>query len=972
VSEERAKRKLTAILSADVKGYSRLMGEDELATVNTLKKYREVISSLVQRFSGRVVDSPGDNILAEFGSVVDAVECAVKIQGALQEQNSQLPEDRRMAFRVGVNLGDVIHDEGRIYGDGVNVAARIEGIAEAGGICITEKAFQEVKNKLSLGYEYLGKHAVKNITEQVRVYRVLVEPEYAGKLIGEEAAKTKKWHWAAVAMALIIFAGALAIWNFYFRPSQIEPVSIEKMAFTLPDNPSVAVLPFKNLSGNREQGYLADGITENIITALSKIPKLFVIASNSVFTYKGKPVKVQQVAEEMGVRYVLEGNLQKSDDRLRINAQLIDAIEGHHLWSEKYDRDLKDIFALQDEITAKIMIALEVKLTEGEQARLRYSGPENLEAFLKASKALAHFRLQNREANALAHKEVEEAIALTPENSSLYSLLAAIHLMDLMLGSTRSSLTSLAQADKCLKKALALNKDNSDAYMTLGFLYVMRKEHDEAIAAAKRAVTLSPNGADAFANLGWILAVSGRPEEGVKFLNKAIRLNPLPPSIYFNQLGGALRLLGRYEDAKAALDKALDREPTNLFAHIGLAATYLYLGRQQEAHAEAAKILKLDPEFSLEDLAKKMPYKNKADIERLVAALRKTGLPETPPLPLPDKPSIAVLSFVNMSDDPKQEYFSDGITEEIITALSKVPKLFVIARNSSFTYKGKPVKVQQVGRELGVKYVLEGSVRKAENKVRITAQLVDAQTGYHLWAERYDRDLKDIFALQDEITMKILTAVRVKLTEGEQARLSGKRAKNLDSFLKVLEGMPYFYRFTRDSNVQARKMFEEAIDLDPEYSEAFTMLGWTYLMEVWFGLSESPSMASERVVELAQKALSLDDTNDSPHSLLAHVYLMRRQFEIAIAHAKRAVALDPNGADAQAHLGMILNYAGRREGAIASLEKALRLNPIPPNWYGFFLGEAYCLAGEHAKALAAYKQVLQRYPDDIRALTSLA
>ena len=345
---------------------------------------------------------------------------------------------------------------------------------------------------------------------------------------------------------------------------------------------------------------------------------------------------------------------------------------------------------------------------------------------------------------------------------------------------------------------------------------------------------------------------------------------------------------------------------------------------------------------------------------------------KTQAMKLPDKPSIAVLPFVNMSDDPKQEYFSDGITEEIITTLSKVPQLFVIARNSTFTYKGKSVNVQQISRELGVQYVLEGSVRKAGDRVRITAQIVDATTGGHLWSERYDRDLKDIFALQDEITMKILTAVRVKLTEGEQARLYDKGATNLDSFLKVLEGMPYFYRFNRESNIQARQMFEEAIALEPENSGAFTMLGWTYLMEVWFGLSESPGKAMERVVELAQKALSLDDSIDSPHSLLAHVYLMKRQFETAIAEAERAVALNPNGADAQAHLGIILSYAGSRERAIASLEKAIRLNPIPPNWYEFGLGEAYCLAGQHEKALVAYEHVLRRYPDDTRALIGLA
>jgi len=296
----------------------------------------------------------------------------------------------------------------------------------------------------------------------------------------------------------------------------------------------------------------------------------------------------------------------------------------------------------------------------------------------------------------------------------------------------------------------------------------------------------------------------------------------------------------------------------------------------------------------------------------------------------------------------------------------------VIARNSAFAYKGKSVKVQQVGRELGVRYVLEGSVRKAGDRVRITAQLVDAATGGHLWSERYDRDLKDIFALQDEITMKILTALRVKLTEGEQARLYDRGAENLDSFMKVLQGGKYFYRFSKGSNVQARQMFEEAIALDPENAGAYTMLAWTHMMEVWFGWSKSPGTSMERAVELAQKALALNDTLDSPHSLLGNIYLVKRQYEKAIAEAERAVALNPNGADAHAHLGMTLHYVGRPEEAIALLNKAIRLNPIPPNWYLFSLGHAYRLTGQYEEAIAVYKRALHRNPDDMLAHTGLA
>ena len=337
-----------------------------------------------------------------------------------------------------------------------------------------------------------------------------------------------------------------------------------------------------------------------------------------------------------------------------------------------------------------------------------------------------------------------------------------------------------------------------------------------------------------------------------------------------------------------------------------------------------------------------------------------------------EKPSIAVLPFVNIGGDPNQEYFSDGITEEIITTLSKVPHLFIIARNSVFTYKGKSVKVQQVGQELGVRYVLEGSVRKAGDRVRITAQLIDAATGGHLWSERYDRNLKDIFALQDEITMKILTAVRVELTDGEQVRLHAKGTKNLDSYMKVLQGMPHFYRLNWEGNIQARQMFEEAITLDPKNSGAYSCLGWTYLMEVWFGLSDSPGNSMKRAADLAQRALVLNDTLDFPHSLLANIYLMKRQYEKAITEAERAVALNPNGADAHAHLGMTLNFAGRREEAILLLKKAIRFNPIPPTWYLSALGEAYLVAGQHEEALPLYKRVLQSNPDDFRTLYGLA
>ena len=425
MTTQEVKRKLTAILSADVKGYSRLMGEDEIGTIHTLNTYKEIMANLIQQHHGRVVDAPGDNVLAEFASVVDAVECAVEIQKELKTRNAELPENRRMEFRIGVNLGDVIEDGEQILGDGVNIAARLESLSEAGGICISGTAYDQVKHKLPVGYQYLGKQTVKNITEAVRTYRVLMEPDAAGKVIGEEEPKPTKWSWKAVVVVavMVLVAGGL-IWNFYLRGSQTERARVEKMAFPLPDIPSIAVLPFVNMSGDPGQEAFADGVTENITTTLSKIPQIFVIARNSAIEYKGKPIDVKKVAGNLGVRHVLEGSIQKWGERIRITAQLIDATSGHHIWSEKYDREMRDLFALLDDVTRHIAVALQIKLTEGEQARVCHKDTENLEAWALASQSWDVLARLTREDNAKARELAEQAVKLDPQYGFAWSLLA--------------------------------------------------------------------------------------------------------------------------------------------------------------------------------------------------------------------------------------------------------------------------------------------------------------------------------------------------------------------------------------------------------------------------------------------------------------------------------------------------------------------------------------------------------------------
>ena len=579
---ERARRKLSAILSADVKGYSRLMGDDELATVRTIEEYRTVMSEVIKKFHGRVIDSPGDNVLAEFASVVDAVESAVEVQKQVKARNAELPKNRKMEFRIGINLGDVIEEGERIYGDGVNIAARIEGLAEGGGICISGTAYDQVENKLDLKYELLGEQKFKNISKPVNVYRILIDSEVA--------------------------------------------VSHHSRTHDLPEKPSIAVLPFDNMSVDPDQEYFSDGLTEDIITGLSKIPRLFVIARNSTFSYKGKPVKVQQVGRELGVKYVLEGSVRKAGNRVRITAQLIDATTGSHLWADRYDRDLRDVFVLQDEITMKILMALQVKLTEGEQARVLGKGTENHEAYVKILQGREHIYRMNKEGNTLARQSFKEAIALDPEYAVAYTYLAWTYLIEILVGFSDSPVQSMASAVEFAQKALALDDSLADAHALFGSISLVQRKWEKAVAEGERSVALNPNSADNIGVFGMTLYNVGRPEEAIALLEKAIRLNPIPPDWLLESLAVAYWMTGRYEEAIAELDKVLDRNPDYCGAWLILTATYSSLGRDKEARAAAGEVLRLEPKFSLERFEQTIPLKNQAIKERYIDNLRKAGL----------------------------------------------------------------------------------------------------------------------------------------------------------------------------------------------------------------------------------------------------------------------------------------------------------------------------------------------------------
>ena len=513
----------------------------------------------------------------------------------------------------------------------MNIAARLQSLAEGGGICISGTVYDQVKNKLGLEYEHLGEQTVKNIAEPVRVYRVLSFPGAAAYRVAQaKSAVVTKYRRVALAIAvvLLIGVGSVLTWHFFLRPvpPPAEVASKEKMALPLPDKPSIAVLPFAYTSGDPKHEYLSDGITDEVITALSKSSQLFVIGRNSTFTYKGKPVKFQQVSEEMGVRYVLEGSVQFSGERVRITAQLIDALTGYHLFSERYDRELKDIFATQDEISMKILTATRVTLTQGEEARMFAKGTKNVEAYLKLMQAREHHEVFTKESQALARQLAEEAIALDPGYALAYSYAALAIAHGVIVGAYTNPREALERGMKLVQKALALDDSLAHPHEMLGKYYIyLNKDYEKGIAEAERAVTLEPNSVDAYTQLGYNLLVAGRPAEAIPVLQKAMRLSPIPPYVCLHTLAMCYRYTGQYEEAIALCRRILQKEPNQLLTQLGLAAALMQAGKEDEARAEAAKVLRIDPNFSLERFAKISQYKDQSETDRAINAFARRG-----------------------------------------------------------------------------------------------------------------------------------------------------------------------------------------------------------------------------------------------------------------------------------------------------------------------------------------------------------
>ena len=617
---------MAAILAADVVGYSRLMAADEAGTHARLKALRkQFIEPTIAAHHGRTVKLMGDGALVEFASVVDAVQCAVEIQRAMAERDTEVAEDQRIRFRVGVNLGDVIIEGDDIYGDGVNIAARLEGLARPGGIVISGTAFDHARSKAQAGFRSLGPQQIKNIPEPVRAYQVLLDPKAVGTVIDDEArAAPSRWRWPAVAaasMAVVAVMSAFGAW--LWLSDQPAAVGLAQAS-----ERSIAVLPFENMSGSAGQEYFSDGISEDIITDLSKISGLFVIARNSSFKFKGGSADLRQVAGDLGVRYVLEGSVRRAGDQLRISAQLIDGSTGAHLWAERYDRPLDDVFAVQDDITRQIVQALHLELTQAERDRLMRRYTDDVQAYddyLLARSLRADLAKEKSEE---ARRLLEGAIERDPNFAAAYAELSWAHHRAWESDWSENPDESRALALALAQKAVALDETLAEGHARLAWAYLWRRQFDAAMAEGRRAIALDPNFADGYMLLSHILIYAGQAREGVEVAIEGMPLDP--DSMYHSlmHLADGQRLLGQYEEAIENFRKSVELRSDFVPGYVWLASTYGNLGREVEAEAAAAQVLRLNPRFSISAYGGKVPYRDEAVLEQFRNGLRAAGLPE--------------------------------------------------------------------------------------------------------------------------------------------------------------------------------------------------------------------------------------------------------------------------------------------------------------------------------------------------------
>ncbi|MCA0873905.1 tetratricopeptide repeat protein [Seohaeicola saemankumensis] len=954
-------RRIAAVLAADMVGYSRLVERDEVGTLKRQKRhFRELIEPSITNKNGRIVKLTGDGLIAEFSSVVEAVQCAVSVQAEMAAREKEFPDDEKIIYRIAIHLGDLVFDDGDVYGDGVNVAARLEGLAEPGGVVVSGTAYDVLKANVDVAYKSLGEQQLKNIATPVRVYQVV-----EGVAVAPVSRSMRRAPRIAVAVVVLAMLGGLLWW---LQKPDFEPLNPEELAFALPDKPSLAVLPFENLSDRADDQYMADGFVDTLITELMSLQDLVVIAKNSSFSFRGQQVLNSTIAEQLGVRYLLEGSFQHQGDTLRINARLMDAVEGKQVWSKRYDREANEFIALQDDLIKDLVLEIGGRAGGGvfkaERERVGQIPNDELRAYELWEKATRAFLKLSPDGNEETRILSEELITRFPDHPRGYISLAWHHLGKAWAGVPHEMLEVAEQCTELAEHAISLAPNDYMAYMIRAYCSSRAGEAEAAKTWAQRAYDLNQN--DIFVQRDYaryVLVHEGKYEQAAEIYERNLRLNPAQQNTLNAVLGELYLIMERYDEAIEQLQKeAVQSAPTK-----ARTAAALYLSGRTKAAEKVIEALRASaPEFTVETFVRSLSWIPADAIERIARALKASGLPEITPadpeefaFALPEKPSIIVLPFDNLSGDASLDYLGDGLSEAIIAALGHHPKLFVIARNSSFTYKGKATKVQTIAEEMGVRYVLEGSFQVEDDELRVTAQLIDAIEGNNLWSDVYGHNLstEGLFEIYDGILEKVVVALDQKLIS-ITAQDGFRDAGDLQTYDLIGKAIAEFQKFTPESNHEAEIRALAALERNPDSVGARTILAWVSWFNVLLGIDPVEQMELAR--QYSEEVLKREPQSSGAYSVLAWLDLFAQDYDAAIAHADKSLELNPAGGGTAFLAGWVYSASGNPKRGAELLQLGMRTEPFYPIWVPSTLARSYMMLGQFEEAeellQAVYKE----------------
>ena len=996
--EESGQRKIAVIMFTDIVGYTALAQTDESHALGVLERHNRLLRPFFTKYHGREVKTIGDSFLVEFDSALDATNCGIEIQKFLHDYNISTKEDWKIKLRIGIHLGDVVLRGKDILGDAVNIASRIQPLADPEGVCVSQQVLDQVHNKIAYSMEQLEHPELKNVKFSPNVYTVLMP-----------------WEKRTVGSRLV------------------EQASAEEV-----NRLSIAVLPFSSMSPDPNDEYFADGMTEELISTISRISGLQVIARTSVMGYKGSEKKIDEIAKELKVGTILEGSVRKSGEKLRITAQLIDSEKSGHLWSESYDRELKDVFAIQSEVAQRVAQTLSVVILAEEKHRVSEAPTKNVEAYELYLRGLTSVPWRKGFIKENTEKSIayfQRAIQLDPNFALAYAALANCYSSELI------GALDMDKAEAAARKALSIDDNLPEAHAAMSWVLHNKYDWNGEDQELERAIKLNPNLVEALQWKAYRLVIKGKFDEALAERKLAEELDPLSPGLvygtstilslsrkyeealahlvskaretntysYHNLVGAIHFIKSEYGSALKEYEKALESAQADEipYAKANLACVFAKTRRNDQAYEilaeleEIAKQSHLLPDFSfapiyfcLGDYDRCFEWLEKAADEysptlysvkidhfwddlrydlRYIALMKKIGLMSLEEAMqeerridsrkqraqlMFDRKRIAVLPFSSMSPNPNDEYFADGMTEELISTISKISGIQVIARTSVLHYKGGSKSIDEISKELKVGTILEGSVRKAGDKLRITAQLIDTKDSRHLWSETYNKDLKDVFAIQSEIAETVADSLEVRLLSRETERIRKKPTTNSAAYLLYLKGVHHqFSDRTESGQKKAIEYFQKCVQVDPNFAAAYAGMSDCFdtLSELGTSLIDRRDLLS-KAENLASRAMNIDPNRAESHFAMCNVKIRKMDLHGAEVEVKKALEFNPNLASAHQNYAYLLLLKTRLDLALGEVRKALDLDPLSATTnftyvVALYFARQYDRAEEHARKI---------------------